>query len=194
MTSKTFLIHPPGHLIIGMAQSRTAPGDHESERHPWLSPYSMVEVTCFEHKTTRRRLHSSLGQPCWLLGQALEGREQPLISQPCSSPPLPHGSCSSPCCCMSCGQTTWEGFAHAGKEEDTPAVFSDVVQHYITWWNIHLLSNRPGITDMRTLCVLHPLAFVLVISLSVSDLFIFRQSSAPLLPRLGTWGKPQTCP
>lgn len=55
-------------------------------------------------------------------------------------------------------------------------------------------SNRPGITDMRTLCVLHPLAFVLVISLSVSDLFIFRQSSAPLLPRLGTWGKPQTCP
>lgn len=47
---------------------------------------------------------------------------------------------------------------------------------------------------MRMLCVLHPLAFVLVITLSVSDLFIFRQSSAPLLPRLGTWGKPQTCP
>lgn len=47
---------------------------------------------------------------------------------------------------------------------------------------------------MRMLCVLHPLAFFLVISLSVSDLFIFRQSSAPLLPRLGTWGKPQTCP
>lgn len=47
---------------------------------------------------------------------------------------------------------------------------------------------------MRMLCVLHPLAFVLVISLSVSDLFIFRQSSAPLLPHLGTWGKPQTYP
>lgn len=57
-----------------------------------------------------------------------------------------------------------------------------------------LLQRARHIWSWGVLCVLHPLAFILVISLSACDLFIFRQSSAPLLPHLGTWGKPQTCP
>lgn len=90
------------------------------------------------------------------------------------------------------GQTTREGFAQPDKEEDNLALqCGRVMPHGET-------SISPPVGQayliMRTLCVLCPLAFVLVISLSVSDLFIFRQSSAPLLLRLGTWGKPQTCP
>lgn len=69
MTSKAFLIHPPGHLIIVMAQSHAA---QETVSHNDIHDYPLIpwkEVMCPEHETTRSRLHPSSCQlspaGCW---------------------------------------------------------------------------------------------------------------------------------
>lgn len=156
---------------------------HDYPLIPWK------EVMCPEHETTRSRLHPSSCQlspaGCW--GRHWGGKSS--LWFPSLAPPHPY-----------LREAVSPMLGHAMQANHTRGFCSARLSSPM-WCRItsHSETSIPPPTSqayliMRLLCVLHPLAFILVISLSVSDLFIFRQSSAPLLPHLGTWGKPQTCP
>lgn len=171
----------------------------ETVSHDDIHDYPLIpwkEVMCPEHETTRSRLHPSSCQlsPAGSLGRYWGGKSSlwfPSLTSP--HPYLrevvpPHaGTCrvgkphERVLLRQARKRTLWissPAWCRVTSHGET-SISPPTVQAYLI---------------MRMLCVLHPLAFILAISLSVSDLFIFRQSSAPLLPRLGTWGKPQTCP
>lgn len=172
----------------------------ETVSHDDTHDYPLIprkEVMCFERKTTRSRLHPSSCQlsPAGHRGRQWRG-ESSLSHFPASLLPTPTS-----------GKPFLPMLGHAVWANHTRGVLLSQAQREMLWLSSPMWY---GVTShgetsacpptgqayliMRMLCVLRPLAFGLVISLSVSDLFIFRQSSAPLLPRLGTWGKPQTCP
>jgi len=171
----------------------------ETVSHDDIHDYPLIprkEVMCFEHKTTRSRLHPSLCQlsPAGCRGWHRRGESS--LAFPSLALPHPYLREAVP---------PQAGTCHVGKLHERVLLsqarkrtlwLSSPMWYSITSYGENSVSPPTGQTYliMRMLCVLHPLAFVPVIGLTVSDLFIFRQPSAPSLPRLGTWGKPQTCP
>lgn len=167
--------------------------------HDDIHGYPLIpwkEVMCPEHETTRSRLHPSSCQLSLLAvgagtGEARAASDFPALLLPTVTsgklflPMLGHAMWAKPhervLLSQARNRTLWL----------SSPVWCRVTSHSET--SIPLPTGHAYLI-VRMLCVLHPLAFILVISLSVSDLFTFRQSSAPLLPRLGTWGKPQTYP